>query len=134
MDSRCNSRYTPLHIAADRGHVEVIRFLASEGADVSSINNIGTTPLEGAICFKHIDAVRVLVDECGVGVNSKNRQGETALHRAALMGQVEIVKFLIDRGADLTIKCNEGRTPLDVAERKGNSEIIRLCDPQSSGL
>jgi len=63
----------------------------------------------------------------GVGVNSKDRNGMTALHHAAGQNQVESAVFLISKGADLEAKSNGGFTPLAWALKwMGEAEIVRL--------
>ena len=52
--------------------------------------------------------------------------GETALHAAAEMGHVEIVRFLIERGADSHATTRSGRSALDLASQKGRAEVVRF--------
>jgi ankyrin repeat protein len=50
----------------------------------------------------------------------------TPLHEAAIYGNVEIARMLIDAGADLNLQTNGGRTPLHRAAYYGNVEIARI--------
>ncbi len=52
----------------------------------------------------------------GDDINAKSDGVRTALHEAALHGQLEIVKFLLEQGADVNAKNNRGETPLFYAE------------------
>ncbi len=52
----------------------------------------------------------------GANVDSKSNWGRTALHEAALHGQLEIAKILLDQGANVNAKNNRGETPLFYAE------------------
>jgi len=53
--------------------------------------------------------------ELGVDVNAADSQGRTAGHGAAMWGYTDVIKFLAQNGADLTIKDKRGLTPLDAA-------------------
>ena len=58
-----------------------------------------------------------LTYELGLSVNDANSMGLTALHAAANRpGSDPIIQFLVDKGAKLDVKDNEGRTPLNWAE------------------
>ncbi|RUO96969.1 hypothetical protein BC936DRAFT_141191 [Jimgerdemannia flammicorona] len=58
-----------------------------------------------------------------LSTQSSPQNGNTALHLAVLVGAAEIVKILLDRGADVTIKNGKGFTPVDVSD---NPEIMAL--------
>lgn len=62
----------------------------------------------------------------GADVNSGGRKGFTALHFAALRGNVEIGKMLIEKGADVNMKTKDGVTPLYFAEREKNEKFSEL--------
>jgi acyl-CoA-binding protein len=53
---------SPLHWAADRGHIEVVRFLLSHGADIDAQDNCGNTPLHIAAMSDQKEIVRLLLD------------------------------------------------------------------------
>jgi ankyrin repeat protein len=52
--------------------------------------------------------------------------GWTPLHQAAAHGREEIVKLLVDHGASLTTKSEDGRTPLQMAQAKGHTALEAL--------
>ncbi len=60
-------------------------------------------------------AVRYLVEELGVDVNAKDHEGNTALHNAAARGDVEMILYLISKGADVKAVNREGQTTADMA-------------------
>jgi ankyrin repeat protein len=60
-------------------------------------------------------AVKYLVEELGADVNAKDHEGNTALHNAAARGDVEMIKYLVSKGADVTAVNREGKTTADMA-------------------
>lgn len=59
-------------------------------------------------------------------IDSKEKDGGTPLHMAAVAGSKEIVEFLIAKGADVKAKANSGVTPLHSAAYKGNKEVTEI--------
>ena len=56
----------------------------------------------------------------------KNKHGDTPLHHAVSYGDSELVKILLDHGADINAKDNRGQTPLKSARRRKKEEIVKL--------
>ena len=67
-------------------------------------------------------AVRFLVEECGADVNVRDANAYTALHHAASRGDSELVLYLVEHGADVTVVSRRGQTTADMA----NGPIQRL--------
>lgn len=59
-------------------------------------------------------------------VHDRNVLGETPLHVAAIWGDVEIGKILLDAGADPNVHGEYGYTPLHEAVGQGKSEFVQL--------
>ena len=110
---------TPLHDAASGGHVEVAQLLLDHGADMHHASvEAGDTPVEAAIAEAQPEVLRLFVARgaevtpevaAALGDLPRVRQalasGGTGLatallHRAAALGQTEVVRFLLDSGAD----------------------------------
>ncbi len=77
-----NDGWTPLHLAADNGHVEVVRELLKHGARLESVNKAGKTPHQLAAYNGHVEVMRELLDH-GASVESLNNEGWTHLNSAA---------------------------------------------------
>ena len=60
-------------------------------------------------------AVRYLIEELHVDVNARDHEGNTALHNAAARGDVEMIKYLVSKGADVKAVNREGKTTADMA-------------------
>jgi ankyrin repeat protein len=60
-------------------------------------------------------AVKYLVDELHADVNAFDHEGNTALHHAAARGDVEMIQYLVSKGADVHAVTREGRTTADMA-------------------
>ena len=127
---------TPFWIAAMSADVEVMRQLASRGADTTSPTADGVTPLMVAAGMgrvegdsrigdaQSVEAARLCL-ELGNAINAVSGSGETALHGAAWFGLDEVARFLVAQGADMRIKDRQQQTALDVAEGTTRSLLFR---------
>ena len=65
----------------------------------------------------------------GVSVNQQDEKKLTALHIAAYHGQkdhIRLARWLLDNGADVSLKDYKGNTPADVAQDRGNEDIAKI--------
>lgn len=116
--------------AGAEGFNEVLQLTLAAGADVQSTNRFGGTALIPASEHGHVDTVRILI-AAGVPVNHVNNLGWTAMQEAILLNnggprQQDVVRQLLDAGADPGIRDPQGRTALENAERLGFVEIVAL--------
>eukprot|EP01059_Diplonema_ambulator_P033275 TRINITY_DN688_c0_g1_i2.p1 TRINITY_DN688_c0_g1~~TRINITY_DN688_c0_g1_i2.p1 ORF type:complete len:261 (+),score=74.71 TRINITY_DN688_c0_g1_i2:651-1433(+) len=91
---------------------------------VRAENAYGWTPLRCACHFNNEAAIMFLAQHSAI--DSKNKDGESALHIAAYYGKLAIARLLIDEGADVNCKDNFGCTPLHDAARAGAVEVAKL--------
>ena len=152
---------TRLHSAAYIGRIEDVQLLLQAGQiEVNTPDWIGFTALhfaaaakEGSIPNKVLlesqkeesSMVSTLIN-AGADVHSRhNPQGWTPLHVAADVGGSDTVRYLLASGADLTLRDCDGRTPLDLAARRGHISVVKTlfshihdhnlyrdCNPSSS--
>lgn len=111
---------TMLHMAVIFGDYEVFQLLLSYGADVNMQDLKGDSPLILAInaprFFHRLNIVRELIS-CGADVNHKNHLGQTALHRACLLGCCDVVAILLQAGAAVHIKDHKGKMAIEHTPR-----------------
>merc|ERR1711871_787217 len=85
--------WTPLHIAVEKGHLEIVKVLIASGGSVNKADNV-VNVLFVASWNGHLEIVKVLIAS-GVLVNNVNNNGWTPLYFASLKGHLEIVKVLL---------------------------------------
>lgn len=90
--------YTPLHIAALEGRLEVAALLLEKGAELEAKNPTGFTPLFLAVLGKRPETVKLLLER-GADPNAPTRFQTTPLFTASESGNVEVIRLLIGRGA-----------------------------------
>ena len=113
IESKCiDCGGTALGHAARNGHMGIVEFLISNGADVNV--NIDGTPLHPA-AFKGDKEIAELLISKGADVDAKDENGDTPLNWAAAGGHKEIAELLIASGADVNVKGVDGQTALDIA-------------------
>ena len=110
--------YTPLGLAARRGWCSAIDWLVKKGADVNKGDPIHmTTPLHLAVARNRLAATRRLLD-AGADVNPLHQLQKTPLNFAADLGDFQMCKLLLSRGADSGICDMSGRQPEETARRR----------------
>jgi len=115
----------PLHVAAWRGHGEVVELLVDKGANLDAQDKLGWTALQRAADNGHGEVVKLLVEK-GANLEAQDTYGRTALHLAAQGGHGEVVKLLVEKGANLEAQDTYGRTALHLAAQGGHGEVVKL--------
>ena len=120
--------WTPLHEAAFRGHLGVVRVLISDfKADINAHAGSGRTPFHLAAHRGQLDVVRVLISEFKVDVNVHDKDGRTPLHWAASGGHLDVVRVLISEfKAYVGAHDESGMTPLHLAVKGGHLGVVRV--------
>jgi uncharacterized protein len=113
-----------LALAAFMGHLEVVEYLFSKGADVNAVaaNGTGYNAITASVTGGHTKVVAWLLNH-GANVNYRYGPGYTPLLSAAANGHLEIVKLLVDHGADLHAKSDDGKTALSLAQERGHTAV-----------
>jgi len=123
VNERSHDGWTPLHLAAFFGRLELVKMLLDSGAPMLAIsnNNESNLPINAAAAGRRNDVVRLLVERgCPPDARASD-QGYTALHLAANNGNVELVEFLLRSGADRNLRTSAGQTAHDLAVKQGHT-------------
>ncbi len=119
----------PLHRAVNSGNTNIISKLLKAGADINAlIASRGWTSLHQAASSGRYEAAKVLVEN-GIGLNTADKWGATALHYAVRSGDREAEKvavLLLKNGAEFNTTAIDGSTPLLTAVQKGKDEVVKL--------
>ena len=117
---------TPFFLAAAAGDPDIMRNLVENGADPLLEAGESMRPLMAAAGMtrlvdflpgeesSHLEAVKLALD-LGDDIHGTTKRGQTALHAAASAGADTIVRFLVDKGAQVNAKDELGRTPWSMA-------------------
>ena len=151
VDVRGYKNVTPLRFASRLGQRDVVQCLINHGADVNSQGDDHSTPLITAAYNGHIDVVRMLLKH-HADVKSQDDRGHNPLIEA-VWGSLgipkedawggfhipkpdhpRVVRLLLEHGADVDAKDNEGRTPLALALQEEQDEIAQLLSEFCSGV
>lgn len=129
-----------------------VNILLSHGAEVNALDSFGTSALTGAVIAHHADIVKLLLDrgaDTNLGrsdsiplyevtdpdicrllithhakVNGPEHAKKTPLHDAAAMGSLEVVKILMQEGADVRALNSSGHTPMLRAAQLGQWDCV----------
>ena len=125
LEQRTPDGFTPLHLACYFGRAEVAELLLEAGAHANAVagNASRLQPLHSAVASRKREIVESLLRN-GASVNARQAGGHTALHAAAMHGDLDTVRLLLGYGADPLQADEEGRTPLDRAVEGGHPEIV----------
>ncbi|MCX6076713.1 MAG: ankyrin repeat domain-containing protein [Campylobacterales bacterium] len=111
-----------------RCDMELLMLLIESGADIFDFDNEGVSIFDMAITYDNIELVEYLIKN-GVDVNkTKRRSGFTALMAASCYGRVEIVKILLEEGANQYAVDIKGFTATDFARKMNKKSVLELLD------
>jgi ankyrin repeat protein len=117
VDAQGKQGTTALMLAAENGQVEIVQLLLKKNADPNLEDQTGWTALMKAVYQGSSGCVEALAARSRQEVNR-------ALLVAALTGHKEIAKILIDNGAEVDSRADDGRTPLMLAAGKGDNDFV----------
>merc|ERR1712038_1131234 len=115
------------YAAAEQGNLKILNFLVQNAPDVVDMKGFqGRTPLGGAVIDGHLNVVKYLISQHNVNIDSQENDGSTPLILAAYFNRPKVARFLFEKGANNSIKDNDGQTALDYARSKKFVNIIEI--------
>ncbi|KAF7714233.1 Uncharacterized protein PECH_000049 [Penicillium ucsense] len=128
LESEDSVGMTALHRATHKDHVDTVRILLSEGAEINHMTHDGITPLLSAVMNNQLQMAEVLL-QSGADINVRGGGfGQTALAIAVTYRDRDIFDLLMSKGADPWMRDDFGRTALDLARDSGRDDIVAtLC-------
>ncbi|XP_056905078.1 ankyrin-3-like isoform X29 [Takifugu flavidus] len=119
------SGFTPLHIAAHYGNINVATLLLNRGASVDFKARNDITPLHVASKRGNSNMVRLLLER-GAKIDARTKDGLTPLHCGARSGHEQVVDMLLNRGAPILSKTKNGLSPLHMATQGDHLNCVQL--------
>lgn len=119
-----------LYLAVHSKFLDAVKLLIEYGAEINKNTKMWSqrTPL-GLACSIGVKEIIEYLVQKGADINGVDKDSYTPLH-CACMGdsKPEIIKFLLNHGADYTIKTNEGNTALDLCKIWRNFELAKIIE------
>jgi len=110
------------------------KILIANGAKVNIAANDGMTPFlqatlgvsSGKVSIELCDLLRKKGANINAALSKQSAKGWTALHYAAVNGDVELVRYLVKYGANVNKSTGEGSTPLFLARLGDHEEVVQI--------
>ncbi|KAJ8413850.1 hypothetical protein AAFF_G00064480 [Aldrovandia affinis] len=120
------SKCTPLHVAAQAGHLEICHMLLQAGANLDMCDGDQRTPLMHACENNHLETVKYLL-RAGASTSHKDMDGSTCLHLATKIGHYGVVEHLLSAGlTDVNCQDDGGWTPVIWATEYKHVDHVKL--------
>ncbi|XP_066867575.1 ankyrin repeat domain-containing protein 6 isoform X6 [Kogia breviceps] len=116
---------TPLHLAANKGHLSVVQILLKAGCDLDVQDDGDQTALHRATVVGNTEVIAALIQE-GCALDRQDKDGNTALHEASWHGFSQSAKLLVKAGANVLAKNKAGNTALHLACQNSHAQSTRV--------
>lgn len=131
IDKQDNTCFNPFLISCLTNDLTLLRIVLPAGPDLERLTRFGGVGITPASEKGHVEIVRELLALTDINVNHTNFVGWTPLLEAIVLNdggakQQEIVKLLLDNGANPHMTDKYGKSPLELAREKGFHEIAEL--------
>ncbi|XP_067124218.1 uncharacterized protein [Centruroides vittatus] len=132
VNAQDNDGYSPLHLAVISGNKVMARFLLRMGADVDAVDNEKHTCVHWATVCADVESLEILID-AGAKISTSDIHGAHPIHYVAQMSgrynpnrraALGVLRLLLQHGAQVDCRDQEGRQPLLWAACSGSSDAI----------
>ena len=115
-----------LHYFTQSDNEIIITQLIAAGCDVNSKNRYGETPLMSAIESNNLKVAKILLDTGAMHLNTNFNEDFGPLHIAVWYGYADMIKILLESGADVNVVDEEYSSPLHLAAKtEGKKNLIK---------
>ncbi len=118
----------PGHYAATHNKIDILAELYRFNNTVARLRNNtkDLTPLHASARVGTVEATKWLLEHDTHVCDLRDTDGNTALHLAVENNHADVVKVLLEQGANFSLENNEKKTPLQIAAKVNNDAIVRL--------
>ncbi len=122
----------PLIASSARGDIEIVRTLLKGGADVNAKDRGNYTPLLRALEKSNLEIADLLLARPEIELNAQGASGVTVLMQYVGLNNEDMVRKVLDRGANVDLQDSDGDTALHRAAQSGNVKILELLLAKSA--
>jgi hypothetical protein len=132
VNAQDNTQQSAYLIPTSEGYLELLKLTLQAGADVRSLDSYKGTGLIRAADRGHVEIIEELL-KTKMDVNHVNRLGWTALLEAIILGDggprhTEVVRLLVEAGADVNLADGNGVTPFAHASKRDFRKMISILE------
>lgn len=135
-DESIDGQLTPLHCAAAKGHVACVRLLVQSKANVHAVDKFVSTPLRiaasNANSLEDLSKFRAVADiliSAGADINCTSAAGNTPLHSIVKTGDLELIKWMLSKGASPYKTNQEGVSAVNMAKSEEVRKLLLETPP-----
>lgn len=127
----------PIHIAAQYGSIKILNLFYQKKVNFSVYSPKDLNALHVAVQYNQKEALNLIIDMLQKRTKKpipniiNEQRGFSALHIASREGRLDIIKYLIAKGADVNAKAMDGSTPVDLAVKYHQKEVIEILKNNS---
>ena len=118
-----NNGWTPLMIASQSGHADVVELLLDKNVPINAQNKNGKTAVYIASQNGHFSVVSTLLNN-GAESNITTNNGWTPLMIASQNGHGDVVELLLEKNVPVNTQYTDGMTAVYIASQNGHSSVV----------